>query len=98
MNNKKQFNWDEFQYFFSNFNPFQYGSDLPEQGIDSHISELMRGKLFINTEEKNGEFLVDIMLPHDIDLENIEHKVITKSRPSGKKYKSLSIKIPRIKE
>lgn len=98
MVNNNQMNWEDFNRFFANFNPYQYSQNTIGQGVGPYIDELMKGKLFIHTDESDNEFRLDVMLPNEIDFEKIEHKVVTKSRPSGKKYKTLQVKIPKKKK
>ncbi|MFC4321280.1 hypothetical protein [Litchfieldia salsa] len=95
MKHNNKIDWTKFEESFSNFNPYQFGEDFHAKDRQSFLHELMKGNLYVHSQEKEDSYLVDIELPDSIDYNHIHYKVTTTTKPSGKKYKNLTIVIPK---
>ncbi|MBB6453131.1 hypothetical protein HNQ94_001579 [Salirhabdus euzebyi] len=97
-NNKP--NWNEFDQFFSNFNPFVEASKIPKEDIGRYLDHLKENysEVGMNTREEDSKYLIEIELPENVDPYTIKYELINKSKPSGKNLTTIIVTLPKISE
>ncbi|MRH44504.1 hypothetical protein GH741_17810 [Aquibacillus halophilus] len=100
MTNQKKPNWQEFENFFSNFNPFSEAKKIPSEDLTSYMEQFNStySNLYPKIEEKEEQYHLSLDLPNTIAIDNISYSISEKQKPSGKKQKTLEIVIPKNKE
>lgn len=65
---QNQVDWDKFQDFFSNFNPYKQGSaQKPPLGSE----------VLITSHEDEHEYIIELHIPRDADIENLKYKMLS---------------------